>query len=339
MPLFAKFLVILNILATGGFVYLAGLDYSVRQAWSQAVFQHELAIDGLPLDRTDPGRNITQPQADDLGDDDSPGFLGDLFKAAGAGKPVVKTQERELERVRAALLKEFAELPEAQRRQRIRDLLLAQAQTYADRLAVLKQARDPDATTEQLQKLLMGKFDEAVAADRDLAAKRRAVAHLLYNLDPNLESHQRLTVIVGLKAYVREAAEQARALREIADSTRFEAGEDRRLFEDAYQRNRDRIVDLMLQLDRQQSDHVAKQRLVQRIEEEIIKPQAARIEELNAEKTKVKAMADDLLKQQAELENELFVLHRQMSDLLEKNLQREREIRDRELGRNRGGRQ
>ena len=175
--------------------------------WSQAVFQHELAIDGLPLDRTDPGRNVTQPQADDLGDDDSPGFLGDLFKSAGAGKPVVKTQERELERIRAALLKEFAELPEAQRRQRIRDLLLAQAQTYAERLAILKQASDPDTTTEKLQKLLMAKFDEALSPDRNLVAKRRAVAHLLYNLDPSLESHQRLTIIIGLKGYVHEAAD------------------------------------------------------------------------------------------------------------------------------------
>ena len=128
-------------------------------------------------------------------------------------------------------------------------------------------------------------------------------------------------------------------MREIADNTRFEAGEDRRLFEDAYLRNRDRIRQLKLQLDRQLSDKEAMQRLVKRIDEEIIKPQEVRKTELAAEKDKLKMAADDLLKQQGELENELFMLHRQMSELLVKNLQREREIREHELGRNRGGRQ
>jgi hypothetical protein len=332
MPLFAKILAILNVLAAGGFIYLASLDYGARQAWALANFQYELALDGLPLDDRDPGRNVIKPLRDDLGDDDSPGVLAGLFKAGGVGKPFVKTQAKELARVQAALAKELAELQEDQRRQRIRQLLLALASTFAEHNKIVEQTRNPDVTTAEMEKQLKAKSEEA-------AANRRAAAHLLYNIDPSIESHQRLTVIIGLRAYANEAEEQARALREMADRIRVAADDDRILFEDKYLRNRERILDLVLQLERQQSDHIAQQRLVQRIDEEIIKPQTARIEDLKAEKEKVDLAAKDRLKQQGELENELFNVHRQMSNLLEENLRMEREIRDRELGRNRGGRQ
>lgn len=339
MPLFAKVLAVLNILATGGFIYLAALDWSARQAWSLAAFQHELAIDGLPVDAEDPGRRVSQPLLDDLGDENSPGILGDQFKAAAAGKPVVKTVERELERVRAALLKELAALPQAQRRQRLRDWLLAQAATYAERQALLKQINDPDTTTDHLEKMLMARFDQALTVPTDVVGRRRAIAHLLYNLDPSLETHQRLQIILGLQAYVNEAETQSRALRDMARHTRYAASDDRLRFEAEYQANRDRIRDLVLQIGQQQSDHVARQRLLQRIEEEIIKPQATRIEQLQDEEKKVQAAANDRLKQQGELENELFQVHRQMSEILEDNIRLERALRERELGRKRGDRQ
>lgn len=346
MPLLAKFLVLLNILATGGFIYLASLDYGMRQSWALAAFQLELAIDGLPLDRADPGpvekgerrRNVVQPLADDLGDQTSPGFLKDMFKAAGAGQ-AVNTQLQEIDRVQKVVQKELAGLGEDGRRQRLRDMLLALGSTFAERQEVLKQVADPNVTVAELEKMLMAKFEACRSDKRDTAAKRRDVAHVLYNLDPGVESHRRLGMVVGLRAYVDEAEGQGRLLREMAETTKFESGDDRRRFEEAYLLNRDRIIELGLQLERHKSDLVDKERLKKRIDEEIIKPQQERIVKLDEEKKDTEKLAKGVLADQAELEKKLFELHRQISNLLVENLRLEQEIRDRELGRKRGGRQ
>jgi hypothetical protein len=49
MGALGKTLVFLNVLAAGAFIYLATADWSKRQAWTEDVFRHELAIQGLPL--------------------------------------------------------------------------------------------------------------------------------------------------------------------------------------------------------------------------------------------------------------------------------------------------
>lgn len=48
-PLLAVVLIFLNILAALGFTLLLVMDYSKRQAWSYAVFKHDLGLMGLPL--------------------------------------------------------------------------------------------------------------------------------------------------------------------------------------------------------------------------------------------------------------------------------------------------
>ncbi len=50
MSLLGKILALVNILAAVGFIYLAASDYGKRQQWSYAVYRHDLAINGLPLD-------------------------------------------------------------------------------------------------------------------------------------------------------------------------------------------------------------------------------------------------------------------------------------------------
>src|SRR5688500_10970007 len=53
MSLLGKILAVLNLLAAGGFLYLAVLDYSIRQQWSYALFRHDIALLGMPVDRED----------------------------------------------------------------------------------------------------------------------------------------------------------------------------------------------------------------------------------------------------------------------------------------------
>src|SRR6516164_7795633 len=48
-PMLAMVLIVLNIVAALAFTFLLVMDYSKRQAWSYAVFKHDLGLMGLPL--------------------------------------------------------------------------------------------------------------------------------------------------------------------------------------------------------------------------------------------------------------------------------------------------
>src|SRR5215470_10658476 len=53
MSILGYFVAGLNIIAAGAFLYLAAMDYSVRQAWSYALYRYELASNGMPVDKTE----------------------------------------------------------------------------------------------------------------------------------------------------------------------------------------------------------------------------------------------------------------------------------------------
>src|SRR5262245_47048625 len=96
MSMLGKILAVVNILAAIGFIYLAASDYGKRQQWSYAVYRHDLAIDGLPLDEKETDldgvarvKNLNQATQ------------ADMFQPAG-GQPVT-TQLAEVLRVQNAL--------------------------------------------------------------------------------------------------------------------------------------------------------------------------------------------------------------------------------------------
>src|SRR5439155_16650851 len=95
MSLLGKILALINVLAAVGFIYLAASDYGKRKQWSYAVFRHELAIDGLPLDDQQKDvddvpivKNLKEPT------------LAQMFQGAGAP---VSTQTDEVAHVQQAL--------------------------------------------------------------------------------------------------------------------------------------------------------------------------------------------------------------------------------------------
>src|SRR5439155_19580397 len=95
MSLLGKILALINVLAAVGFIYLAASDYGKRKQWSYAVFRHDLAINGLPLD--DKQKDVDDvPIVKNLKDP----TLAQMFQ--GAGTPVT-TQMAEMENVQQAL--------------------------------------------------------------------------------------------------------------------------------------------------------------------------------------------------------------------------------------------
>src|SRR5437588_7072807 len=96
MSPFGKVLAILNAVAAIAFIVLAGMAYGKRQAWTHAVYRHDLVIEGIPLDDED---------SNDLGDLRTDAFSVEMrnqvFSPVG-GQPQV-TQMSEVNRVKGVV--------------------------------------------------------------------------------------------------------------------------------------------------------------------------------------------------------------------------------------------
>ena len=55
MSILGKLLAVGNVLVAVGFLSLAAMDWAKRHAWTYAVYRHELALTGLPIDDSDRG--------------------------------------------------------------------------------------------------------------------------------------------------------------------------------------------------------------------------------------------------------------------------------------------
>ncbi|MFQ3593062.1 MAG: hypothetical protein SNJ82_07715 [Gemmataceae bacterium] len=96
MSLFGKILTVLNLLGAAALIYLASVDYSVRQQWAYVAFRYDLMLQGIPLDanQTDKrGLPIVEQITDDA--------LRELFSTVG-GNPS-RTQLDEVAAVRSRI--------------------------------------------------------------------------------------------------------------------------------------------------------------------------------------------------------------------------------------------
>jgi len=348
MPLAAKILAFLNVLAAGLFVYLAGIDWAQRLEWSRAEFLHRLVLNGLPVDERDTGWRVDRPLSEDIGEGDDSAIAADLFGLIRS-KPAVTTQDREVERARADTMKEINAIEdETAKRNRIKELLLAQAHTFDEREELLdEKINNKKVSTDDLKKLLEDRFEDALRdvsygndrqpTDRNVQEKRRLIAHLLYNLSAEPSWHQRVMVVVGLKNYVDEADTQAQALRKMVDRVKAAARDEQYAFETDFLRLRDYDLILSQDVERYQvalnniKDFDARQK------KELIAPLQARKVQLNKDLEEQQNMNHKVLIDQDNLETSIFGIHSHLGDFLTRNQKLERELRLMELGPVRGG--
>lgn len=201
-------LAVLNVLAAGAFAFLLLMDYSKRQAYSYAVFQHDYAVVGLPLEmespepaasrETFPRQNLSAEELKAAmslrnvkGSGDiwpaelavtpilpehlTPEILKDLFK--DAGEPV-KTLDEEIKRLKTTLPDSIAAAAnemaadaktEADKRRLLQKLLLSMSYSVQQVQAVDKTIKNiPDSELD-------GKLKEA--------AQRRYLVNILLPLD------------------------------------------------------------------------------------------------------------------------------------------------------------
>jgi hypothetical protein len=96
MSLFGKILTVLNLLGAAALVYLAAVDYGVRQQWSYVVLRYDLMLQGIPLDS-----NQTDKRGIAIVDQLTDDTLQALFRNVG-GNPS-RTQLDEVAAVRSRI--------------------------------------------------------------------------------------------------------------------------------------------------------------------------------------------------------------------------------------------
>lgn len=199
MSLFGKLLLVVNLLAAGGFVYLATQDWKGRQTINAAGLRHVILLTGLPLD------GPTNFSSDDETSFvvEGPGgvptrtiskkLLESYFQAGASAEAgpnslgttgAVPNQLAEVRRVKAKVEELLGKAAnDAERIQLLRGWLLYQAETFATRNEVLAltstERDDPDSgksrprtedelkqAADELQKLLLARIDAVLEAPR-----------------------------------------------------------------------------------------------------------------------------------------------------------------------------
>jgi hypothetical protein len=221
MSIAGKILAIFNVLAAIAFVVVAGIDWGQRQRWAFAVYRHDLAVDGLPIDAKEQGPDL-KPRVDKLGEP----WFGGMFQQAG-GQPV-KTQAEEVERLHREVAAPGTP-PE-----KLARYLHAVARTFRDRDRYARIVGGQEKAEEpELQKEFDAQFDgvKEVGADghKHSDEERKAnAARLIFLLgqaqqeDANADyftspAYRRLQVVSGLSAATRAIDDQALAVLAMTD--------------------------------------------------------------------------------------------------------------------------
>jgi hypothetical protein len=334
MSTLGKVLLVLNLLAAAAFAYLAAVDWQERQAWSYAVFRHDLALEGLPLDEEQKDVDGTR-EVDKLSDK----TVQDVFRTVGGDvtppmTPEDKTQEAEVRRLEKRIRSDVDGLgDEKAKRQRLAAYLVPLETTYGDRERLIRQVQ-----SEPVERLvaedgpLARAFRPALDRNQDPGRRRDAVAHLLLNVtDPRSTGYERVVAVVGLRAFSAEADRQAAVLRGMASEVDLALRRDRSAFETEYQRRvaelrrlADRLADRQAKLSEYQ-DLATRQRA-------LLTQRQADVRDLREQIDKARKATAETLAQLAAEQQRLFEAQRDVAEGVAKNLQLERQLLSSEPG-------
>jgi hypothetical protein len=334
MSLFGKILAVLNVLVAIVFLVLAGMDYSKRQAWSYSHFRHQVAIHGLPVTDSDetwrlPGRTISG----DLGKK----TRDEMFAESGGDE--VKSQLDAVQAIKGQIEGEAnGKADEAAKKQYTAGYLMALAKTGDERESYQQMMVDRAQPASAMQAKLNDLFERAISertADgqaRDLEARRRAIADLLYNVSPDLKWHQRVQTVVGLQHYIGAADRQAANLQQMATRLNAAIVDEQNAFVRQYrsllpelQLLSEKVKDLDGKLKEQQ-DLLQKHTVLRNARQTEVADLNKKIQEAVATLATETATLDRLQKQ-------LFALQQQVSTAQKNNQDLERRLRTQETGR------
>jgi predicted nucleic acid-binding Zn-ribbon protein len=328
MSTLGKVLAILNGVAILLFFLVTALDYGQRRAWTGAVFQQDLLINGLPLD--DKEVDVEGgPVVSLIGK----GILDNAFR--GAGNPV-KTQLEEVKDRHGKLLQKI------ENKQNLEAVLVPLAPTLGEREALRKQINDPKTALEDLKgpdgpfeaafkEALTGKDVQGKPLDQK--AWKQAIARVLSGTAQDPAEQQRTVVVVGLDAYAHAVDQQAASFAAMIPALQSALADDRTAWEIKHAAIMQQIIGLAERV-RNLDEMLAKQQeLRDKRHQALVQAREGDLTELkqSIQNTR-KQLADELAKQTA-LETELFANEKAVTTTDSENQRLEHEIRSRETGR------
>jgi len=175
MSLLGKILILFNLLAAGGFVYLATQDWKGRQTITAAAVRHKLLLVGLPLEGPDTfnADDETPFRIEMAGgaytETISKKILEAYFQAAPGGdstafpseKGPVPTQLAEVKRVKAKIENFLKDKSTAEKIPALNEWLLDQSETFEQRQEV--QALVAAGNALELEKRLLTLFNDVIS--------------------------------------------------------------------------------------------------------------------------------------------------------------------------------
>ena len=357
MSLAGKLLLFVNVLMAAGFFYMAGLDWGKRQAWADAVLQHRLVIDGVPVDDQEKDSE-GNPRVKDFKDAD----LQQAYQKAGGD--VSRTQVDEVKKVKAKV-QQWVEDPAAKgtKAQKLALVLMQLSPTIEDYEKLKKRWEDPaanDPPEDQLQAAVDQAFEGAISPraqvknpdgnvqeqERTPAQRRQAICHLLFAMSKILaqtetpppqdlmasRAYQRIVTVCGLETCAGEVSDQVARTQRLTEDVRAGMGRDREAFLSA-----DRI--LLAQIE-DLSEKVARQRAFLKAQndlkdnqQKLVDVRKDEVNRMTKELGAAQAATKEELDRAAKMEAGLFKSRREQRDAFEKNLQLEQQLRSLEKGR------
>jgi hypothetical protein len=334
MSLFGKILAVFNVLAAIAFFSIGAMDYSHRTQWTYSHFRHQLALYGLPVADDEnswrlPGRTIKS--------DLTQNTLDDLFRAVGGQAP--KSQIEAVDQAKATVHDEFRNAQDlAAKKAALTKFLVPLQQTGAEREKVrgeIAAAKD-DAALDPLAEQLTNAFDQAKSENannvkRDLAARKAAIADLLYNLYPDSNWHARVQTVVGLNEYAAAGDRQADRLSKMAQQLRDGIADDRSNFVKEYLSLIPELETLSKEL-KSYEDRLAEQKSLLNRQTALKNTRSSEVAELDQKiAAATQAVAAETAALQS-LEQRLFAVQQQYAAAQAQNQKLEAEIRAKEAG-------
>lgn len=346
MSIFGKILIFFVLLAATVFIYVAAVDWAARYKWAYAVYRQELTLNGLPLDVKHEDEFYNEPEVDKLTDN----TLQSVF--AGFGSPV-RTQMEEVERLQKRINEELAALPsEDAKRKKYAELFAPLANNAAELDAIRKRAEDKAVSWTQLEADINDLFADMARYDTDDEGKmtgqpkterpilvqsvprdkRRAVAHLLFNVHPKSDDasveadHLRLQIVIGVQSFNEEAKHSAEVLLALGEQTALAIIGDRAGFEVDYNNVLADLRDRAETIASRTLDLTAQQKL--KTEHTLLKEDREKdVAKAKDDLGKSRKATQAALEQQVSEEDTLFKAQRILGSSKEANEKLERQIR------------
>ncbi len=163
----------------------------------------------------------------------------------------------------------------------------------------------------------------------DEAGRRTMLSHLLVHLDQDVAWQKRVMLVVGIRQYVKSITSQASRFRTMVEEVDYLMRRDQEAYTGAMGSLREQAIQ-RTRMVMEVTDTREKQEKQRDKDLAFVKQRESQLTELEMQLTKVKAAVAALLGEQTSLDQELFVLQREIAVTLEEVYELQDELREAE---------